>query len=336
MKKHPLVLACLLLSTAASATPKDKPRSTQNRPPPCQKRAPDRDSWPNGTLLWGSYRKVAGDGTSTVMAAFDLNRIRLGGAVLKGVRLADGKLMAPPHIAKGLFGAILQGADSTGQPVEVALCNAQPDAEDASITWYRIEMWNSESASWKNPCIATARVASPRALAVQGVWDATGAHQDVPNQFTFACENGAIAKCIDWGYKPWAKKDGRLLKDLHQACTRMARADYCGNGRSHTREDSPIDMYDGLEVLARTRVATAAWDPERASFEAAWDPEGASCLARTRDGQALERIQTECPGRFEADTRDLGEGDRCAVRRRDAKPEGALLRNHSYSPAHSN
>jgi hypothetical protein len=47
----------------------------------------------------------------------------------------------------------------------------------------------------------------------------------------------------------------------------------------------------------------------------------------------LETIQAECPGRFEADTRELGEGDRCVVRRKDARPEEALLRNHSYGRA---
>ena len=30
----------------------------------------------------------------------------------------------------------------------------------------------------------------------------------------------------------------------------MVRADYCGDGRSHTREDTTIDMYDGLGVLS--------------------------------------------------------------------------------------
>jgi hypothetical protein len=264
------------------------------------------------------------------MAAFDLNRVRLGGTVLKGVRLEDGKLVAPPQATKGLSGALLQGTDSAGQPVEVALCNAQPDAEDPSITWYRIEMWNPESASWKNPCIATARVASPRALAVQGVWDASGAHQDVPNQFTFACENGAIAKCTDWGYKPWAKKDGHSLKDLHQACTRMARADYCGNGRSHTREDTVIDMYDSLGLLKPATADSPFWKRALASFEASWTPEGASCLMHTRDGSSAETIARECPGRFEAGAQSAGGQARCTLSRKGSSAEAALLRNDSY------
>ena len=50
---------------------------------------------------------------------------------------------------------------------------------------------------------------------------------------TLACEGGAITKCIRWGYQPWAQHSGSSLKELHQACTRMARADYCGTGLGH-------------------------------------------------------------------------------------------------------
>jgi hypothetical protein len=165
---------------------------------------------------------------------------------------------------------------------------------------------------------------------VPGVWDERGARRDAPGRFTFACENGAIAKCIDWGYEPWAKKDGRSLAELHQACTRMARADYCGDGRSHTLEDNPIDMYDSLGLLSRTTEAVPGWSPERASFEAAWTPEGAACLARTRDGRAVETVLAACPGRFETVAEEFGEGDRCAVRRKGWRPGAVLLRNQSY------
>ncbi|HZI03926.1 MAG TPA: ADYC domain-containing protein, partial [Archangium sp.] len=216
-----------------------------------------------------------------MLTSLDVGQVQLGGTKLKGVLVEEGRLVAPTREPTGLVGAVLQGTASDGQPVEVALCGAEPDAHDAAMVWYRIEIWNARKASWENPCAATSRVPSPRALAVGGTWDKLGAHHDTEERFTFACENGAIAKCVDWGYKPWGKKGGHSLADLHQACTRMARADYCGNGRSHTREDKPIDLYDELGVNLRTRVATGSWDPKQASFEAAWTPEGASCIART-------------------------------------------------------
>jgi hypothetical protein len=334
MKTHLLILVALLTgtSTLAGAPPQQKkqqPAATP-RPAPCQEQAPDRTQWPNGTLLWGMTRQTADDETSSVLASLNLERVRLASGAVKKVRLEKGRLAVPGQAPEKLVGAVLQGQSSDGKQQEVAVCSAEPDATDPALVRYRIEVWQPESATWKNPCIDTHRYPKPRAMAVKGVWDQSGARREVPGKFTFACETGAIAKCIDWGYKPWEVKEGRSLEELHQACTRMARADYCGNGRSHTREDTPIDMYDGLKVLTRTTETSAAWQPERASFEASWTPEGAACVARTRDGQALEAIQAECPERFEASTADLGEGDRCVVSRKGARAETALLRNRSY------
>ncbi|MFY0578506.1 ADYC domain-containing protein [Cystobacter fuscus] len=235
-----------------------------------------------------------------------------------------------PSASQELEGAVLQGAASDGTPVEVAVCDAEVSAEDPSLVKYQIQVWNGVSASWENPCIATGRVPSPRALAVPGVWDESGARSDKGGKFTFACENGAIAKCVNWGYRPWAKKEGSSLAELHRACTRMARADYCGDGRSHTRDNNLIDMYDGLNVSTRTKVSSAAWDVNRASFEAAWSTEGATCLSRTRDGQEVETLMAQCPGRFELAQKDLGEGDQCTVVRKGGGAKAALLRNRSY------
>jgi hypothetical protein len=110
----------------------------------------------------------------------------------------------------------------------------------------------------------------------------------------------------------------------------MARADYCGNGRSHTHEGTLIDFYDGLGVLSPTTEASEVWDPARASFEAAWAPDGAACLSRTRDGRAMETILEECPGRFHENAPvELGQGERCTLRRTDMNPEEAPLRNKS-------
>lgn len=199
------------------------------------------------------------------------------------------------------------------------------------MVWYRIEAWNTVAQEWENPCVALNRVPDPRALAVNGVWDASGARRDAPGKFTFACENGAISKCIHWGYKPWVSHAGQSLADLHQACTRMARADYCGNGRSHTHEDTTIDMYDRLGMIERATEVSADWDPARGSFEAAWAPDGATCLAHTRDGRALESILQECPDRFSTGRMtDLGQQDRCVVQRTNVSPDTALLRNRSY------
>jgi hypothetical protein len=230
-----------------------------------------------------------------------------------------------------VVGAVMRGEASDGSAVEVAICGEEPVASEPDMAWYRVQIWNAVSQEWENPCASSRAVPDPRALAVGGTWDRTGAHQDAPGRITLACETGAIAKCVRWGYKPWEAAVGGPLAPLHQACTRMARADYCGNGESHTRDGTPIDLYDARGVLARTTRATALWQPDRASFEAAWGPDGAVCVARARDDRPLGTIQRECPGRFtEGEVVDLGGGDRCALRQGAAPVKEALLRNRSY------
>ncbi len=347
MKRHLLMLACLLTcapvlantperqhpSAQASAPSRAKASGAaslvkaERREPPCQLQSPHRAVGPQGTLLWG----METDEGSSVLTSVDLGHVRRDGASIEGVQLQAGRLVAPSRGPRGLVGAVLQGTGSDGKPVEVALCSAEAEPSDSMMEWYRIQVWNSQSATWEDPCVATSRVPHPRALAVQGLWDGSGARSNIEGKFTFACETGAIAKCIAWGYKPWAQKEGQSLEPLHQACTRMARADYCGNGRSHTRPENPVDIYDDLRLLTRTLQRGAGWEPDRASFEAAWGPDGAVCMSRTRDGSALETSLAECPGRFEVGERSLGEGDRCRVRRKATGTTGALVHNRSYS-----
>ncbi|MDY7231778.1 ADYC domain-containing protein [Hyalangium rubrum] len=301
----------------------------------CQNHAPTRGSSEQGTLLWGTrqaWRSRQGSETQrSVLVSVDIQASFHPDGKTQSVRLENGRLVAEHDTTRSLLGTVFQGTSSDGKPVEVALCGAEPAPDDPELVWYRIEAWNPVAQEWENPCAATGNLPDPRALAVSGFWDSRGAHHATPGKFTLACEDGAITKCIRWGYKPWASRDGQSLADLHQACTRMARADYCGNGRSHTRQGTTIDMYDAFGMLSPTTEASAAWNPAHASFEAAWAPDGATCMARTRQGEALEKILQECPGRFSTSAAaSLGGGDDCAVQRVKESDRTALLRNRSY------
>jgi hypothetical protein len=299
----------------------------------CQGQAPQRTGHMQGTMLWGTRRdwdteKPTAEPTS-VLVSMDLDPLRPAGTEVKSLRLEGGHLSASP--AGEVAGLVLQGRASDGKPVEVAICGAEPSTEDPDLVWYRIEAWNAVAQEWENPCVALDRVPDPRALAVRGVWDASGARQDPQGRFTFACENGAIAKCIGWGYKPWASHNGQPLTELHQACTRMARADYCGDGRSHTHQGTSFDYYDGVGLNLRATEPSVFWDPARGSFEAAWGADGAVCLSHTRDGRSVASVVQGCPSRFRTGpVVDLGDGDRCSVQRTDVSPKSALLRNRSY------
>lgn len=352
MKKHLIALPFLLLpalacASAPPATKAARPTGTvagvsdaERYARRCQPRPPHRDGRQQGTMLWGTKRswdtEKASPAQSSVLVSADLAPLRKAEAGVKALRLEGGHLVAALDSragasSSGVVGTVLQGTASDGKPVEVAICGAEPSAQDPEMVFYRIEAWNEVAQEWENPCVALGEVTHPRALAVGSVWDTTGARHDAPGKVTFACENGVITKCVLFGYKPWAVHDGKPVTDLHQTCTRLARADYCGNGRSHTRDNALIDIYDQLGLVQRELKATALWDPAKGSFEAAWAPDGATCLARTRDGRAMETLLQECPGRFQVgEPVDLGNGERCTVRRTDVSPGSGLLRNLSY------
>ena len=112
-----------------------------------------------------------------------------------------------------------------------------------------------------------------RALPHGGLWTATGAHQPASTQFSLACIDNVAVKCTNWGYAPWRNYMGTPLWDYHQACTRMARADYCGTRASFTEERTQIDLSD------RLGFRTPDMD---LPFEAGWRPNGALCLSKLR------------------------------------------------------
>lgn len=99
--------------------------------------------------------------------------------------------------------------------------------------------------------------------------------------YMFSCESGVAAKCArTWGYKPWAtltsdSGEKVSLRPLHQACVRAARADYCGDGVSHTLDGTVIDIADrhGFNLIENA----PGFRPE-----AEFGPGGAVSIARTR------------------------------------------------------
>jgi hypothetical protein len=158
---------------------------------------------------------------------------------------------------------------------------AQPTSE---VYFYAISWRDDAVGTWSSLC--TDGAGGPiEAIPIANYWDmATGARVDDAAAVTFACRGAVLAKCVEWGYVPWRSatmcdEKGnncvvKSLRDHHQACTRMARADYCGNGRSYTFNDTPIDLYDRVspKIQARTTSGTA-WPPE-----AEWGPGGATCV----------------------------------------------------------
>lgn len=133
------------------------------------------------------------------------------------------------------------------------------------------------------------------AVPMQGTWTSTGFHADTTD-ISFGCRDGVTFKCFTWGYVPG--RPPRALgqptsTELHQACTRMARADFCGDGIPHTREETPIvirDLVTGYsdgpnDTPELNHVTSVPTPPDLHFYESAWtsgENIGAVCLERQR------------------------------------------------------
>jgi hypothetical protein len=109
--------------------------------------------------------------------------------------------------------------------------------------------------------------------------------------FILTCTSGAQGKCVRFGYKPWATgPHGEDLLPYWRACTRMVRADYCGDGVPHTKNGTLIDMFDKIGIQKDEPF-------EGTEFEAAWSPEGAVCVRHVRIPEiySLDALRAACP-----------------------------------------
>lgn len=114
-----------------------------------------------------------------------------------------------------------------------------------------------------------------------------------PEDFELICTSGAQGKCVRFGYHPWERTpDGNSMRDHYNSCVRMVRADYCGDGRSWTRDGTLIDMWDDYGIQKPDILGVPAL-----SFEAGWKPDGAVCVAHTRipENITLDKLMAACP-----------------------------------------
>jgi hypothetical protein len=180
--------------------------------------------------------------------------------------------------------------DGRCSSVRYRIAGGQPDAarstmpghgDNHDIWLYDIEYTGADEGSepdWQSVCQPDSH-GGARAMFLDGQWRADGSWD--PSGHTIACTSGVLAKCArNWGYKPWKElrtSRGSLisLQPLHQACTRAARADYCGDGASHTRDGTLIDLFDRYGLNVREQV-------DGFSIEAGFNVDGAAWVARPR------------------------------------------------------
>jgi hypothetical protein len=131
------------------------------------------------------------------------------------------------------------------------------------------------------------------AIPIAATWNEHGDRVESSTLFTFGCTTGVIAKCYRWGYRPWLTGHGDV-QTTHYICTRAARADYCGNGKSHTRDGTWINIWDNLTPPINPQAAT----PPGMLFEAGWATNGAVCLSHARWLLGGPVIALGCPDRL--------------------------------------
>ena len=198
---------------------------------------------------------------------------------------------AQPAVA----GTELEARDDQGRALHFRIDAVEKNAADADgdVSFYELSV-REPSGEWARYCAPDFEGKS-RAIPVKGSWDERGTYMPGSEErTTFACTSGAIGKCIRFGYKPWKTVDGQSLLGHHQACIRMVRADYCGDGRPHTKDGTKINVWDQLGIQKP--------DPEEAGhpelFEAAWGPGGAVFLGIPRWSDDVAAVVAECPDRL--------------------------------------
>lgn len=133
-------------------------------------------------------------------------------------------------------------------------------------------------ASWGSYCRG-ANGESQRSVFYQGAqWHPlNAARSEGSGLVTMTCESGSVAKCMSWGYRPWAstgQNDPASSLDYHQACIHMKRASYCG--------DSQANTVDGTRIIISDTQSPQVNSGSLDNIEALWGPTGASCLTNRR------------------------------------------------------
>ena len=162
---------------------------------------------------------------------------------------------------------------------------------------YTVEQQRPDTGAWQPACEPDSdgqRVA----IAMTGSWNASGDRIESSTLFTLGCTTGVIAKCYRWGYRPWLTGYGTNMADMHWTCTRVARADYCGNGVPHTRDGTWINVWDRLPAPGPIQKH-GLLPPLGMLFEAGWNTGGAVCLSRAR-WLVDDTVAQLCPERLVA------------------------------------
>lgn len=243
-----------------------------------------------GFALWGTH--VAGSG--------------LAGWAMHDTFGMAGPVSGTFYEGTDLSAKVIDSAGGAPELVTLRIDHIEAAEADSDVLlhWVSVHTYDDQQRPVVYPlCQDDANRVFP-AIVLRGEWSqdegvSWGGDQinDSAYRVTFACVTGALGKCaadcvsdsacaaknvsVALGYRRWAAPELASLgngvfrwRDYamdHQACTRMVRADYCGDGVSWTETGTAIDVYDKTRVNGMWEdPASPDWD-----YEATWNEDGA-------------------------------------------------------------
>ncbi|MCK6587359.1 MAG: pentapeptide repeat-containing protein [Polyangiaceae bacterium] len=243
--------------------------------------------------------------TGMQLAGSALKDVELNGTVLSGA-LETGEIL----VGIELIGAKMTGVLTDGTEVTLRIDDVVTTA-DPDILNYKVSYLDPNGSS-SPVCGLDSAGLEIMSFPLAGRYDHSagtptgGSFIDDATQFSLACKGAAIAKCAELGYKPFqsvteCNSAGQChdvsLAPLHQACVRMVRADYCGDGVSHTYNGTEVDVFDAFGIKDEDLTVPGG-------VEAEWGVDGAQCILHTRwavasYGDVEQYMAAHCPGRFD-------------------------------------
>lgn len=242
----------------------------------------------NGDILTGD---LAGDKVELVgvdlpggyqMASMWLNNGTLQVKTTTGITLTGSALNNTTIKLKVTEGGVVKQR-------EVWIGSVQQAPWQVGLSLYNAEAW-AEELGWGPACTDGSGNAT-QAILLNDVWNPTTGAKISPRPagaVTMACRGAALAKCVEFGYVPWKVQPGVSMADYHQACTRMIRADYCGDGQTHTVNGTKIHVLDQIGVQKADPGVNYV-------IEAEWGPNGAVCLNTGNTRLAPHPIPCQIP-----------------------------------------
>jgi hypothetical protein len=243
---------------------------------------------------------------------FEFATATRNGAALANFRLVNGELMGEQNGATVRDTALVnthlwaEFQNKTVHPpqnavVEYRITSIVPEdtkydpTQSGATFLYTLEQNVDGTGNWQPACPVD-NDGRRAAIALADVWDDRGTRNASAPLFTLGCTTAVLAECYRWGYRPWVTGYGNL-KLTHWTCTRVMRADYCGDGVAHTFDGTFINVWDNLAppgpILARGAT------PPGMTFEAAWDQNGALCFSHARWNLGGEVAAAACPNRLQ-------------------------------------